>query len=69
MEVRERNVWRVYSGGRSKWFAGEIGARDYASDRFDKEFDGVPWVEEVTLSEALTRLNELEDKNNEGQSL
>ena len=69
MEVRERNVWRVQSGGRSKWFVGEIGARDYASDRFDKEFDGVPWVEEVTLSEALVRLNELEDKNNEGRPL
>jgi hypothetical protein len=69
MEVRERTVWRVQSGSRSKWFAGEIGARDYASDRFDAEFDGVPFVEQVTLSEALVRLNDLEDKNNEGSAL
>ena len=69
MEVRERTVWRVCSGGRSKWFAGEIGARDYASDRFDAEFDGVPFVEQVTLSEALIRLNDLEDKNNEARTI
>ena len=63
MRVKERTVWRVQSGGRSKWFAGEIGARDYASDRFDNEFDGVPFVEEITLTEALQRLNTLEESN------
>ncbi len=53
-------LWRVQSGSVTRWFAGELGARDYASDRFDTEFDGVPFLEQVTLTEALTRLNELE---------
>ena len=69
MEVRERTVWRVQSGGRFRWFAGEIGARDYASDRFDTEFDGIPFVTEVALTEALRRLNDLEDKGNGASAL
>ena len=60
MRVQERTVWRVQSGSVTRWFAGELGAMDYASDRFDNEFDGVPFVEQVTLTEALSRLNELE---------
>ena len=64
MEVRERTVWRVQSGGHTRWFSGEIGARQYADDRYDKEFDGIPFVSELTLSEALGRLNDLEDKSN-----
>ena len=59
-KLKERTVWRVQSGGRSKWFAGELGARDYANDRFDTELEGVPFLDELTLSEAFNRLNELE---------
>ena len=59
-KIKERTVWRVSSGNRSRYFAGEIGARDYASDRYDKDLDGVPFVSELTLTEVLNRLNELE---------
>ncbi len=60
METKERQVWRVCSGGVTRWFAGDVGARQWADDRFESEFDGVPFVEQITLTEALTRLNELE---------
>ena len=62
MQVREKTVWRVRSGGVTRWFPGELGPRQYADDRFETEFDGVPFVEQITLSEALTRLNELESQ-------
>ena len=64
MEVREKTVWSVCSGGYTRWFSGEVGARQYADDRYDKEFDGIPFVSELTLSEALARLNYLEDESN-----
>ena len=67
MEVRDRCVWRVCSGGVTRWFGGEIGARNWADDRFENEFDGVPFVEQVTLTEALVRLNELESSKKLGQ--
>jgi hypothetical protein len=60
MQVKERTVWRVQSGGITRWFAGELGARDYASDRFEAEFDGVPFVEQILMSEMLAHINELE---------
>lgn len=66
MEVKERNVWRVCAGGDTRWFSGEIGARQYADDRYEAEFDGVPFVESISLSEALTRLNELESSKKLG---
>ena len=59
-KIKERTVWRVSSGNRSRYFAGEIGARDYARDRYDKDIEGVPFLTELTLSEVLNRLNELE---------
>lgn len=63
MDLTERKVWRVCSGSHTRWFAGELGARDYANDRFDNDFDGVPFVEQVTLSEMLSRINSLEASN------
>ena len=60
MRIEERAVWRVQSGSVTRWFGGELGARNWADDRFDTEFDGVPFIEQVTLTEALSRLNELE---------
>ena len=60
MQLTERTVWRVSSGGVTKFFAGELGARQYADDRYENELDGVPFVEEITLAETLARLNELE---------
>ena len=58
---REGTVWRVQSGGRCKWFTKQADAKYYANDRFDTELDGVPFLDELTLSEALNRLNGLED--------
>ena len=60
MDLKERTVWRVASGNQTRWFAGEIGARDYANDRYDTELDGVPFLEQITLSELLHRVNQLE---------
>lgn len=56
----KRSVWRVKSGEHIRYFLGEDSAREYASDRFDHDTDGVPFVTECWLSEAITRLNELE---------
>ena len=69
MRVKEKTVWRVVSGSHSRWFPGELGARQYADDRYETEFDGVPFVEEITLTEALNRLNELEGLQTEGRVL
>ena len=66
MQLREKTVWRVRSGSVTRWFPGELGARQYADDRYDKEFDGVPFVEQISLAEALTRLNELESSKQLG---
>ena len=66
MQLKEREVWRVQSGSITRWFAGELGARQWADDRFENEFDGVPFVEQISLAEALTRLNELESSKTLG---
>ena len=60
MQDREVSVWRVVSGGHTRWFSGELGAHLWADDRFENEFDGIPFIEQIALTEALTRLNELE---------
>ena len=60
MRVKERTVWRVRCGSVDRWFPGEIGARDFAGDRFNDVDGPIPFVEQVNLSEVLTRLNELE---------
>lgn len=60
MALKERTVWRVSSGNHTRWFAGEISARDFAHQRYDNEFDGVPFIEQITLNELLHRVNQLE---------
>ena len=50
----------------TRWFSGELGVRNWADDRFENEFDGVPFIEQITLTEALTRLNELESSKQLG---
>ena len=62
MRVKEKTVWRVLAGSDARWFSGELGARQYADDRYEAEFDGVPFIEEITLAEALGRLNDLESQ-------
>ncbi len=60
MQDREVSVWRVVSGSHSRWFSGEVSAREWAGDRYEVEFDGIPFVEQVTLTEAINRLNQFE---------
>jgi hypothetical protein len=62
-KLKERTVYLVSGGRAPKWFTGELGARDYASDRYEDADGPVPFVKEVTLSEAFNRLNELERAN------
>ena len=62
-KLKERTVYLVTGSRFDKWFTGELSARDYVSDRFD-DIDGpIPFLKEVTLSEAFNRLNELEAKD------
>ena len=58
-EVVDLAVWRVSSGGVFRYFTDEGDARDYASDRFDYDTDGVPFVTQLTVHEAIAELNRL----------
>ena len=60
MQHRDRPVWRVQSGGVTRWFREEHAARQYAKDRFDIDLDGVPFLDEQTDRELIARLNVLE---------
>lgn len=62
MPVRKRSVWKVESGSHTRWFWEERHAREYASQRFDAELEGVPWINELTDVELIGRLNQLEAK-------
>ncbi len=59
-KLKERTVYLVAGGHTTKWFTGELGARDYANDRYEDADGPIPYVRELTLSEAFTRLNQLE---------
>jgi len=50
-------MWVVSSGSSKTYFFGEGEARDYASDRYDLDLDGVPFISKVTLREAISELN------------
>lgn len=63
MPVRKTPVWRVQSGSVTRWFLEEPDARKFASDRFDAEFDGIPFVNELTDRELIARVNDLEAKD------
>lgn len=52
-------LWVVSSGSSKKYFFDEGEARDYASDRYDLDLDGVPFISKVTLREAIGELNRL----------
>ena len=62
-KLKERTVYLVTGGRSNKWFTGELGARDFANDRYEDADGPIPYVKEVTLSEAFNRLNELEAKD------
>ena len=52
--------YRVEQGNFRRWFATEEAAREWANDRFDTELDGIPFLTEYTLAEAVLKINELE---------
>ena len=65
MPVRRIKYWRVSLGGRNRWFDEEDDARAYAKDRADdpENWDGIPFLDELTDKELLERINTLEAKD------
>ena len=65
MPVRRIKYWRVSLAGRNRWFDEEDDARAYAKDRAadPENWDGIPFLEELTDRELITRINELEALN------
>ena len=57
--MRDSIMWVVSSGNNKTYFYDEGDARNYASERFDFDLEGVPFVSKVTLHEAITELNRL----------
>ena len=55
----EAIMWVVSAGSSKTYFFDEGDARDYASDRYDFDLDGVPFISKVTLREAISELNRL----------
>ena len=55
----EAILWVVSSGSSKTYFYDEGEARDYASDRYDLDLEGVPFISKVTLREAINELNRL----------
>ena len=55
----EAIMWVVSSGSSKTYFYDEGEARDYASDRYDLDLEGVPFISKVTLREAISELNRL----------
>jgi len=55
----EAIMWVVSSGSSKTYFYDEGEARDYASDRYDLDLEGVPFISKVTLREAINELNRL----------
>ena len=68
MPVRRVTYWRVSLGHTDRWFSDEEDARDYAKQRAadPDNWDGIPFVAELTDRELITRINELESSKKLG---
>ena len=55
-------AYRVIQGAYRRWFKSAEDAKQFADDRWDREFDGVPFVEEYKVEELISKLNELENQ-------
>ena len=56
-------VWTVVCGGRCRWFPDHASAKEFANNEWDKEADGVPFVESHTIwdvEEVCEILNNIE---------
>ena len=42
-------VWTVVCGERCRWFPDHASAKEFANNEWDKEADGVPFVESHTI--------------------
>ena len=64
MPVRRVTYYRVSLGRNHKYFSEEDDAKSHAKDRAadPENWDGIPFLEEITDRELLVRLNELEAK-------
>ena len=65
MPVRRIKYWRVSLGQHSRWFDEEDDARAYAKDRVadPENWDGIPFVAELTDKDLIERINSLESSN------
>ena len=57
--TKDSIMWVVSAGSSKTYFYDEGDAREYASDRYDYDIDGVPFISTVTLREAIMELNRL----------
>lgn len=55
-----KKCYRVCQGSYRRWFKKEKDAKQFAADRYDKEFDGIPFIEEFDSEHLIYKLNELE---------
>jgi len=56
-------VWTVVCGERCRWFPDHASAKEFANNEWDKETDGVPFVESHTIwdvEEVCEILNNIE---------
>ena len=56
-------VWTVVCGERCRWFPDHASAKEFANNEWDKEADGVPFVESHTIwdvEEVCEILNNIE---------
>lgn len=55
------SLWRVRQGHETHWFLSEKDAKQFSKDRWDDfELDGVPFIDQISLSEVVITLNVLE---------
>ena len=55
-------VYRVQQGNYRRWFLTMEKAAEFANDRCEKEFDGIPFIEEFDEHHLIYKLNELESR-------
>jgi hypothetical protein len=53
-------LYRVTQGSIRRWFPTLEKAGEYANEQCEKEFDGIPFIEEFDAHQLIYKLNELE---------
>ena len=52
--------YRVQQGNYRRWFRDRDAAKQFCDDRFEANFDGVPFIDEYSIEEVVLKINELE---------